>query len=141
MEEDTCPHRSQKLIDGQWFCKVCDTLMPANKEWNPQDGFPMIGAGARVTNAGAQKAVRIDKRESEWQKDIPAYTRLRRNGFQPTRIDGSAQMEAEATTRYEIESGQLMVGQQKKLAEAMDIMQSSGADIFTPVTTPKSEVA
>jgi hypothetical protein len=35
-----------------------------------------------------------------------------------------------------------MLGEEKKIAEAIDIVQSSGAsDIFTPVTTPKSEVA
>jgi hypothetical protein len=142
MDSESCDHSNYKAVinDGSavYICRRCDaTISPPSRK-----GFPMLSASVTPTKKGAARAIQIDKTEAGWQKDIPAYVRLRKQGYQPVGIDGSAKMESEATTRFEIESGKLMLGEEKKIAEAIDIVQSSGAsDIFTPVTTPKSEVA
>lgn len=47
-------------------------------------------------------------REQRWDKDMPAYRDLRRQGTQPPRIDGCAELAARAETRTEIEDGRLM---------------------------------
>jgi hypothetical protein len=46
--------------------------------------------------------------ERRWEKDMPAYKRLRQNGLQPKGIDGSAQLETRANDRLEVEMGHLL---------------------------------
>lgn len=46
--------------------------------------------------------------EARWEKDMPAYHRLRRNGLQPPHIDGCAQLEGRAGSQMEIEMGHLI---------------------------------
>lgn len=43
--------------------------------------------------------------ERKWDKDMPAYKRLREDGLQPPRIDGSYVMEQNAVHEKEIELG------------------------------------
>lgn len=43
--------------------------------------------------------------ERRWQRDMPAYKRLRDNGLQPRAIDGSADLETRASTQQEVEMG------------------------------------
>lgn len=54
-------------------------------------GFAPSAMPSRGTN---QTAVDTNAREGRWNKDMPAYKRLRRDGLQPERIDGSATLEA-----------------------------------------------
>lgn len=51
------------------------------------------------------EATAIVEKDKRWDKDIPAYQRLRRSGVTPPRIDGSADLEARATTRAEVKLG------------------------------------
>ena len=137
-----CEHQKKKYTsqDG-WICRTCDKPL-AQSDVPAREGFPYVAAAVFTTSVGKQKAVAIDAKEERWNKDIPAYKRLRKQGFQPVGIDGSAKMESEATTRFEIESGKIMLGKEKQIAEAIDIVHLAGAsDVFTPITTPKSEVA
>lgn len=55
------------------------------------------------TSTGGQEAFRTNAREKRWQKDIPAYRRLRGNGLQPPRIDGAAEVEQRATSAAQVE--------------------------------------
>ena len=50
-------------------------------------------------------AKRTIEREKGWEKDMPAYKALRKNGLQPRGIDGCHQIEAEAKDRLEVEMG------------------------------------
>jgi len=52
-----------------------------------------IAPSATPTRAGGAKAAEVNARESRWNKDMPAYKRLRREGVQPERIDGAAGLE------------------------------------------------
>ena len=68
--------------------------------------------------------------------DREAYRELRRQGYQPPRIAGSAQLATRASTRFEIESGQIMTDQ-KALSTVMTMCADSGVDPLTPATTPR----
>lgn len=46
--------------------------------------------------------------EDRWQRDMPAYQRLRHNGLQPPKIDGCYQLEQRAHSQMEIEMGHLI---------------------------------
>ena len=54
------------------------------------------------------EAVRINAKEKRWERDMPAYSRMRKNGVQPKAIDGSARIEQMAETKMEVESGHLL---------------------------------
>ena len=141
MEIEPCSHRSQKYTpDGGWICRICDCAIPQDDTPRSIE-LPMFSVTTRPTSSGAPRAIQIDKTNERWDKDGAAYKRLRQNGLQPVRIDGAAAMESQATTRFEVESGQIMLGQEKKIAEATDILSSAGADIYTPNATPKAQVA
>jgi len=59
-----------------------------------------ISASALATKGAPVTA--IDKREGEWQKDIPAYRRMRRKGMQPKGIDGSAKLEDRVGDQFDV---------------------------------------
>lgn len=63
-----------------------------------------ISFGANPSTTKGQEVALINKRASNWEKDMPAYKRLRKNGLQPKGIDGAAALEARATTAAEVES-------------------------------------
>ena len=65
--------------------------------------FSAIPGGARN-----QETVRINQTDKRWDKDMPAYKRLRNNGLQPKRIDDSAELEARATDQFEVEMGKIV---------------------------------
>ncbi len=94
-----------------------------------------LHAGAATSNPEYHK---VEAREKRWEKDMPAYKRLRQQGYQPAHIDGSAALERDATTRFEIESGQVFKGKEKEVTEAVQFVEDlTGKSVFDPVTTPK----
>jgi hypothetical protein len=48
---------------------------------------------------------RVNKTEKQWNVDMPAYKRLRKDGLQPKSIDGSAEMEKKAKHEWQVETG------------------------------------
>lgn len=72
-------------------------------------------------------------------EDGAAYKRLRADGFQPKHINGSAQLEAQAETRYEIESGQLFTGPaQQGMRDAVSWFEDNAErGVFEPAVTPR----
>lgn len=93
-------------------------------------------------NAGAAnsdpKYHEVEAREKRWNRDMPAYKRLREQGYQPAGIDGAADLERDAETRFEIESGRVYKGKEKDVTEAVQFVEDlTGKSIFDPVTTPK----
>lgn len=74
-------------VEGCFGCKVAGVSFGANAS----------------TTAGA-KVAEINQRAKNWDKDMPAYKRLRKNGVQPKSIDGAAALEAKASTVAEVES-------------------------------------
>lgn len=52
-------------------------------------------------------ARRVDQKEHNWDKDLPAYKSLRNQGYQPRMIDGCDQLSAMAKERHEINLGKV----------------------------------
>lgn len=73
-----------------------------------------IAPSATPSRAGGAHAAAINATERNWDKDMPAYKRLRHTGVQPRSIDGAAQLEARASESFEITSGQLMDSNQRR---------------------------
>jgi hypothetical protein len=60
-----------------------------------------FGANESTTRGAQVKA--INQREKGWNRDMPAYKRLRDQGLQPRQIDGAALLESSATEKWQIE--------------------------------------
>lgn len=59
--------------------------------------------------------------ERRWQRDMPAYKRLRDSGLQPKAIDGSADLETRASTQIEVEMGHIFrPDEMPKVREGME---------------------
>lgn len=57
------------------------------------------------TSAQARAA---DRFEAALDKDRPAYKRLRDQGLQPRSVKGAAEIEARASSKFEVESGRVL---------------------------------
>ena len=64
--------------------------------------------GAVPGGTRKQTVVKINQTDKQWEKDMPAYKRLRHNGLQPKRIDDCAELESKATDQYEVELGTIV---------------------------------
>lgn len=98
------------------FCDVegC-TLVYGRHEW----GFS-ISAAALPTRANPD-VMRISEKEERWQRDHGAYRTLRKQGVQPKRIDGCADVAVQAETPYEIASGNVLTpAKRTKLAPLIE---------------------
>lgn len=62
-----------------------------------------IAFGTNTTTTRGASVAEINQRARNWEKDMPAYKRLRKNGVQPSKIDGSAELEKKATERWQVE--------------------------------------
>ena len=136
IETHVCTHANVKYTpeDG-WMCRNCDqaVVLPS------REGFPMLDASTRPTAKGSARALQIDAVEKQWDKDLPAYKRLRQGGHQPPSTDGCADLEARATTAFEIEAGEIMEGQEKEINEGISVMNDVlSSPVTTEMTTPVS---
>lgn len=62
-----------------------------------------VSFGSNSTTTRGAKVADINQRANSWDKDMPAYKRLRKNGLQPRGIDGAAEIEKRATTEAQVE--------------------------------------
>jgi hypothetical protein len=62
-----------------------------------------IQVGSNSTTTRGSQVAKINEREKGWNKDMPAYKRLREQGLQPRQIDGASVLESRATERWQIE--------------------------------------
>lgn len=76
-----------------------------------------ISANALPTRKKAVRA--INNTEATWDKDMPAYKRMRGAGLQPKSIDGAAEIESKATDPMEVEMGRLMTAGEKETLKAV----------------------
>lgn len=75
-------------VEGCFGCKVAGVRM-----------------GVNTTTSRGQRVAQINKTERGWNKDMPAYKRLRANGLQPKKIDGAAEVEKRAQEAWQVETG------------------------------------
>lgn len=64
-----------------------------------------VRMGMNTTTTRGQRVAEINQTERNWQKDMPAYKRLRQNGLQPKGIDGAAEIEKKAKHEWQVETG------------------------------------
>jgi hypothetical protein len=62
-----------------------------------------ISFGANSTTTRGKVVAETNQRAKNWDKDMPAYKRLRQQGLQPKNIDGAAKIEATAKTEAQVE--------------------------------------
>jgi hypothetical protein len=75
-------------VDGCFGCRVAQVRVGTNS----------------TTTRGARVA-EVNQTESNWNKDMPAYKRLRADGLQPRKIDGAAEVERKAKEAWQVETG------------------------------------
>ena len=75
-------------VEGCFACRVSGIRMSMN-----------------TTTTRGQNVASINDTERNWQKDMPAYKRLRKEGLQPKRIDGAAEIEKKAEHKWQVETG------------------------------------
>jgi len=61
--------------------------------------------GVNTTTTRGTKVAETNTTERNWNKDMPAYKRLRADGLQPKRIDGAANVEKRAQEGWQVETG------------------------------------
>lgn len=99
-------------VEGCWACRVATiqvspAAMTARLEGDRDYAYQQRFAG-------------------EWERgDRDAYRRLRREGYQPPHIAGSAVLEKHASTPYEIETGRVSENP-RQLSEALTILNDNG---------------
>lgn len=64
-----------------------------------------IRMGMNSTTTRGKNVAAINSTERNWNKDMPAYKRLRQEGLQPKRIDGAAEIEKKAEHKWQVETG------------------------------------
>lgn len=86
--------------------------------------YRSITVAASATPTRKVEVSRIDAKERQWDRDMPAYKRLRQDGLQPKSIDGSADFEKRAESKLEVESGTLLNKRQRE-----QFREVTGSDI------------
>lgn len=104
----------------------------------PQDGCNLcrwlsvaVAPSATPTRNGGAVAAQTNAREDRWQKDMPAYKAMRRQGLQPRQIDGCDELSAKATDRLEVELGHVLPTkeQRESAKEGMAIAQTQASEM------------
>lgn len=75
-------------VEGCFGCKVAGVRMATNS-----------------TTTRGKRVSEVNQTERNWNKDMPAYKRLRADGLQPKRIDGAAEVEKKAKEKWQVETG------------------------------------
>lgn len=140
-----CKHANRRMtfvtMDGQtiksYSCKHCGESLPTETNDFDIATIRSIALGSGTAPTRRPGAETVEAREKRWAKDMPAYKELRKQGMQPPKIDGSAELAAKAETRFEVESGQILQGESKRIETAVKALESAtGTSIYTPNTTP-----
>lgn len=80
--------------------------------------------------------------ERQWEKDMPAYKALRKNGLQPRAIDGCHMIEANAEDRMEVEMGHKIPKDKRELAHeaAAEIKDNARRDVAKEIGATRREM-
>lgn len=68
-------------------------------------GMPYVAPSSTPTRSGDIDMAATRQAEKDKDADMAAYKRLRKNGVQPPKINGSAKLEARAEEKHEVNSG------------------------------------
>jgi hypothetical protein len=76
--------------------------------------------------------------EKQWERDLPAYYRLRQQGYQPPRTQGCAELEARAHMPREVEQGRIIAPQ--AWAEVGGMIEDAEAQAAQPADYSPAEI-
>jgi hypothetical protein len=84
---------------------------------------------ASTTFAGSAMPTRneagnVERETKKMHRDVAAYRRLRKNGVQPKSVKGAAILEKTAESKWEVETGMSLRGDQK-LGKRLDEIQGA----------------
>jgi hypothetical protein len=88
-----------------------------------------INFAASCTPTRRPETVRTNAREARWQRDIPAYTSLVKNGVQPRTIDGCGDVALSDAEKFEITTGIAVPGRAAKQATKDALVALGHADL------------
>ncbi len=77
---------------------------------------------------GSKAAIELVNKDKQWDADMAAYRRLRKDGVQPRTIDGAAVIEKTATEEMEVKMGRTFDSKSKaaRFQEGEDISREMG---------------
>lgn len=103
----THAERHVDFHDGCWACKVRSVGVSAEAMPNRKGPIAAVNAKDKVLS-----------------DDLAAYKRLRRDGLQPKRIDGSATVEARANSQFDIDLGHVVPkSQEARIREGFEAVR------------------
>jgi hypothetical protein len=70
------------------------------------------------------EAAKVERDTAVMHNDVAAYRRLRKDGVQPKSVKGSAELEKRAGSRWEIETG-MNLGGNEKIGAKYDAVQAA----------------
>ncbi len=73
-----------------------------------RDHLLSVGFAASAMPSRRGDVAATEAKEVVLRQDLDSYKRLRQDGLQPKRVDGSARLERHADHRLEVESGHLL---------------------------------
>jgi hypothetical protein len=76
-----------------------------------QHGPDCFGCKVRTVQIGKTEPSPQSRMEARWERDLPAYKRLRQQGLQPPSTQGCAELEQRAHMRREVEMGRIIAPQ------------------------------
>lgn len=121
-------YRNRCKIHGDWdgWQSIRDDSRPNCPECG-QVGVrvmvpPNISADALPNKGHAVTAQ--DRAEAQLAADLPAYKALRRQGYQPKKIDGSAVLQRDATDPLDIAHGKKMFVDKSSYEKAREVTQA-----------------
>lgn len=98
-----------------------------------------ISATVYATNERKQAVVRQVESDRQTALDLPAYKRLRQQGYQPKSTFGAARLEKLASTEYEIQSGNIH-SDSAKVGEAVRMFEDATGQSPLKPLLPKQAV-
>lgn len=89
-----------------------------------------ISFAASAMPTRSPDAARAKMKDPELQKNLDAYRRLRMDGTQPKSIHTAAKMEAQATEKWEVETGRIVPDERERqrYTEAFDFFPKPCSD-------------
>lgn len=80
-----------------------------------------VGFAAAAMPNRYPEPVRVEAKEQVLRKDLDAYKRLRHDGLQPKKIDGSAEVEKRVESQHDIDLGRYVPRhEEQRVREAME---------------------
>ena len=97
-----------------------------------REHYLSIGISATAMPSRSGPVIAKLQSDKAFAKDGPAYKRLRKQGLQPRRIDGCAEVEQRAESRVEVEAMRPLTPKKRRQLEAITAKSADKMKIHQP---------